>query len=146
MQAGLAWAILTPWGWRWLVAISSAPLLALMLLYPLLPESPYWLLATGRTSEVAALLQRIAHANGRDLPPGSLQPALSGKYKVASQSLLLPDNEATGRIPDVQAPLLRIARANGWDLPPWRLQPAASGKAKVLHLMWCCDVLESPRL
>ena len=82
MQAGLAWAILTPWGWRWLVAISSAPLLALMLLYPLLPESPYWLLATGRTPEVVALLQRIAHANGRDLPPGRLQPALSGKSKV----------------------------------------------------------------
>ena len=101
MQAGLAWAILTPWGWRWLVAISSAPLLALMLLYPLLPESPYWLLATGRTSEVGALLQRIAHANGRDLPPGRLQPALSGKSKVASQSLLMPDNEATVRISNV---------------------------------------------
>ena len=82
LQAGLAWGILSDWGWRWLVAISSVPLLLLMLLYPLLPESPYWLLATGRTQEVHALLSRIARMNGRELPPGRLQPAAAHKAKV----------------------------------------------------------------
>ena len=82
VQAGLAWGILSDWGWRWLVAISSVPLLLLMLLYPLLPESPYWLLAMGRTQEVQAMLSRIARINGRDLPPGRLQPAAAHKARV----------------------------------------------------------------
>ncbi len=86
MQAGLAWGILSDWGWRWLVAISSVPLLLLMLLYPLLPESPYWLLAMGRTQEVHALLTRIARMNGRELPPGRLQPAAAHIAKVRAQS------------------------------------------------------------
>ena len=74
MQAALAWAILTSWGWRWLVALSSLPLLALMLLYPCLPESPYWLLATGQTAAAEALLARIAAANSKALPRGRLRP------------------------------------------------------------------------
>lgn len=92
LQAGLAWGILSDWGWRWLVAISSVPLLLLMLLYPLLPESPYWLLAMGRTQEVQAMLIRIARINGRDLPPGRLLPAAAHRAKVrrscANASLL----------------------------------------------------------
>ena len=66
------------------MAASSVPLLLLMLLYPLLPESPYWLLATGRTREVRMLLQRIARMNGRDLPPGRLQPSAQAGAKVSS--------------------------------------------------------------
>ena len=64
------------------MAISSLPLLLLMLLYPLLPESPYWLLAMGRTQEVQALLTRIARMNGRELPPGRLQHAAAHRAKV----------------------------------------------------------------
>lgn len=75
VQAALAWAILTDWGWRWLVALSSLPLLCLLLLYPQLPESPYWLVSAGRTAEAQALLQSIARANGRPLPAGRLQPS-----------------------------------------------------------------------
>ena len=91
LQAGLAWAMLSRWGWRWLVAASSVPLLLLMLLYPLLPESPYWLLATGRTREVRILLQRIARMNGRDLPPGRLQPSAQAGAKVAFLYMLVKD-------------------------------------------------------
>jgi hypothetical protein len=83
-QAALAWAILSDWGWRWLVVLSSLPLLALMLLYPCLPESPYWLLATGQTAAAEALLQRIADANGKSLPRGRLRPgaaAAAGKVR-----------------------------------------------------------------
>ena len=82
MQAGLAWAMLSRWGWRWLVAASSVPLLLLMLLYPLLPESPFWRLATGQTREVRVLLQRIARMNGQDLPPGRLQASAQSGFKV----------------------------------------------------------------
>ena len=43
MQAVLAWALLSSWGWRWLLGFSSLPLLVLLLAYPWLPESPFWL-------------------------------------------------------------------------------------------------------
>jgi len=59
LQAGMAWAILSEWGWRWLGGVSSVPLLLLLLLYPLLPESPYWLLATKWTQKAQVLLQQI---------------------------------------------------------------------------------------
>jgi hypothetical protein len=65
--------VFTRLGWRWLLALSSAPLLALTVLYPVLPESPFFLAATGRTGAAAAVLQRVARANGRPLPPGVLQ-------------------------------------------------------------------------
>ena len=44
MQAGLAWAILSPLGWRWLLGLSALPLLVLLLMFPLIPEvqSPCW--------------------------------------------------------------------------------------------------------
>ena len=60
-------------GWRWLLALSSLPLLALTVLFPVLPESPFFLAATGNPGAATAVLQRVARANGRALPPGSLQ-------------------------------------------------------------------------
>ena len=60
-------------GWRWLLALSSLPLLALTVLFPVLPESPFFLAATGRPDAATAVLQRVARANGRALPPGTLQ-------------------------------------------------------------------------
>lgn len=48
MEALLAWAVLPSLGWRWLLALSALPLLALLGLYPLVPESAHWLVAKGR--------------------------------------------------------------------------------------------------
>lgn len=59
-------------GWRWLVAISSLPLGLLLLLWPVLPESPRWLVSNGRLAEAEAVLQKSALANGVVLPPGRL--------------------------------------------------------------------------
>ena len=73
LQAALAWGVFTRLGWRWLLALSSLPLLALTVLFPVLPESPFFLAATGSTGAAAAVLQRVARANGRSLPPGTLQ-------------------------------------------------------------------------
>ena len=72
MQALLAWGLLSTWGWRWLLGASALPLLPLLLAYPWLPESPYWLAATGRHAAASVLLKRIAHVNGGHLPPGRL--------------------------------------------------------------------------
>lgn len=81
-QAGLGWAILTPLGWRWLLAVSSIPLFFLAALYPVIPESPYWLVAAGRATDAQEALARVARVNKRDLPARSLKvqalPAVSG--------------------------------------------------------------------
>ncbi|GAB4823994.1 hypothetical protein N2152v2_011040 [Parachlorella kessleri] len=62
-EAVLAWAVLPPLGWRWLLALSASPLLLLLLLYPLLPESPHWLVVQGRYAEAEAVVLRVARVN-----------------------------------------------------------------------------------
>ena len=59
LEALLAWAVLPRLGWRWLLALSATPLLLLLLLYPMLPESPHWLVAKRRYAEAEALLQSV---------------------------------------------------------------------------------------
>ena len=59
-------------GWRWLVAISSLPLGLLLLLWPVLPESPRWLVGQGRLEEASLVLEQAARINGTQLPPGKL--------------------------------------------------------------------------
>ena len=86
-EAGLAWAVLGTLGWRWLVALSSLPLLLLACLIPFVPESPFFLVAAGRTDEAAAVLARLAKANRASLPPGRLvvaahAPATAGPARV----------------------------------------------------------------
>lgn len=73
MQALLGWAVLSKFGWRWLLGISSIPLFGLTLLYPVIPESPYWLAACGRTEKAQEVLARVARVNKTSLPPGALQ-------------------------------------------------------------------------
>ena len=47
----------------------------LLLLFPLLPESPHWLAVSGDTAAAEALLRRIAHVNGVAMLPGRLEAA-----------------------------------------------------------------------
>ena len=71
-QAGLAWAVLPNLGWRWLLLLTSVPLLIPMLVYPVLPESPYYLAVSGQRERAAAVLRKVAEANYRSLPHGEL--------------------------------------------------------------------------
>jgi hypothetical protein len=80
---------LTPLGWRWLLAVSSIPLFLLAALYPVIPESPYWLVATGRIKDADEALARVARVNKRDLPPGRL--------KAQAQSAVSSSFHAYGR-------------------------------------------------
>ena len=91
-QAGLGWAMLTKLGWRWLLAVSSLPLLCLALLYPILPESPYWLAATGRTREAEVALRKVAHVNKVAMPRGSLQNCMAPQVSL---SILLATSNST---------------------------------------------------
>lgn len=81
--------MLTRLGWRWLLAVSSIPLLCLALLYPILPESPYWLAATGRTQEALTALQNVARINNTAMPAGTLRHSLSPQVATVDTIALL---------------------------------------------------------
>lgn len=59
-------------GWRWLLALSSIPSFAALLLFVFTVESPRYLCATGRTREACDILKKIALVNKTELPPGKL--------------------------------------------------------------------------
>lgn len=54
--------------WVTLQLVAHLPILALLGLYFLVPESPRWLIAVGRTEEAKVIIQKGAEINGRTLP------------------------------------------------------------------------------
>ncbi|WVZ66420.1 hypothetical protein U9M48_015637 [Paspalum notatum var. saurae] len=72
LEALLAWAVMPVLGWRWLLALSSAPCIVLLVFFPLTPESPRYLCSRGRTMDATVILERIARVNKGTLPPGIL--------------------------------------------------------------------------
>lgn len=59
-------------GWRWLLALSSLPVLLLLLFYGFTPESPRYLCTKGRTTDAIQVLENMARMNNTTLPSGSL--------------------------------------------------------------------------
>ena len=83
-EALLAWAVMPTLGWRYLLGLSTLPLLVFVVLAPRrLPESPLFLAASGRTEEAAAQLRKVAEGNGVIMPRGELVPTDAG---AASES------------------------------------------------------------
>lgn len=80
----LAWIVLPTLGWRWLLGLSSIPLFCLFLCYPLLPESPRYLLISDEYDKAVAVLQQAAQANGA--PP--LEGTLSREFKETKGHVL----------------------------------------------------------
>lgn len=129
LEALLAWAVLPGLGWRWLLALSALPLGLLLALYPLLPESPHWLVAQHRYAEAEAVLQRVAAANGRKRPLLlRLAPGSPGRPAGESERQQGPITSGYGGVrsrppalaasPGVQAPLLAAAAPAGAGLAP----------------------------
>ncbi|KAI5078666.1 hypothetical protein GOP47_0006337 [Adiantum capillus-veneris] len=71
-EATLAWTIMPSLGWRWLLGLSSAPLLVLLVFYPLVPESPRYLMAKNKADEALDVLRWMARVNKKALPVGQL--------------------------------------------------------------------------
>jgi hypothetical protein len=49
--------------WKTLQIVCSVPIFALLLLYFILPESPRWLIATGRYEEAKKTIEKAAKMN-----------------------------------------------------------------------------------
>ncbi|EEB12522.1 sugar transporter, putative [Pediculus humanus corporis] len=91
----LALFIMPTLGWKWLLAISTAPLLAFVICCPLLPESARFHVASGQQEKALETLQRVAKENGK--------PMLLGRLVVEGTS---PSSQR-GRIQDLLGPDLR---------------------------------------
>jgi len=61
----LAWMFIPSCGWRGFAVACSIPTLLICFLRPLIPESPRWLLLSGRTEEALEVCQEIATVCGK---------------------------------------------------------------------------------
>eukprot|EP00249_Psilotum_nudum_P021889 c28291_g1_i2 orf=36-1682(-) len=85
-EALLAWAIMPTLGWRWLLGLSSVPLLFLLAFYPFVPESPRYLVSKGENDKALKVLKTIALINGKNLPRGRLVSHLGEKVYESEES------------------------------------------------------------
>jgi hypothetical protein len=128
-EAALAWAVLPRLGWRWLLALSSLPPLALLAAFPWLPESPHWLVAQRRYVDAETVLRRVARLNGR---AGHLRLALDpGAARRGGAHADAGEGAAQGQrpLPPSPRPSLEIARLPGG--PAAAATAAAAGLAAV---------------
>ncbi|KAF6155203.1 hypothetical protein GIB67_019729 [Kingdonia uniflora] len=72
LEASLTWLIMPRLGWRWLLALSSLPSLVLLVFYSIIPESPRYLCAKGRTIEALQIVRKIMRVNRVEIPSGTL--------------------------------------------------------------------------
>ncbi|TNN30940.1 Synaptic vesicle 2-related protein [Liparis tanakae] len=68
----LAILVMPSLGWRWLLLLSTLPLLLFSLLAHWLPESARYDVLTGNRDAALATLRRVASENGAPMPLGTL--------------------------------------------------------------------------
>jgi putative MFS transporter len=110
LAASVLWAA---HGWRWIIGISSLAGLWLLVVWKLVPESPYWLAGAGRQEEARAVLRRLGRGRVA-LPAGPLvvEPV---RHVGVLEVLRAP----LGRVTVLQC-LLNFAFAWGyWGLQTW---------------------------
>lgn len=74
VAAGLAWLLVPRLGWRWLLAISAVPGIIIYFIRRYVPESPRYLLISGREQEALAVLNQVAKENGASVRFAALAP------------------------------------------------------------------------
>lgn len=95
--AGLAWASLNQRGWRFLAYVTALPvLLASVVSYFYLPESPRWLMIKGRTEEAEEIVRAAAKVNNVEMRPFKLTNVNVDELSIKDASYLdlLRDKEA----------------------------------------------------
>ncbi len=97
--AGLAWLVVPRLGWRWLLGLSALPGFIIFFIRRHVPESPRYLLVSGKKDQARDVLAHIARQNGTDLPEGEL---------------VSPPATRRGRIRDLWTPSLFRATSLLW--------------------------------
>merc|ERR550519_2071004 len=67
-EASLGLAAYLVRDWKLLQIITHLPLLGLILLYRIVPESPRWLIINGRIKEAKAIINQVGRENKRPVP------------------------------------------------------------------------------
>ncbi|CAK7345853.1 unnamed protein product [Dovyalis caffra] len=101
-EAALAWIVMPRLSWRWLLAFSSIPSIAMLFFYSLVPESPRYLCMKGRINDANNILEKIARVNQSKLPPGMLVP---------DSTIGLDEESAASEC----TPLLSTTSKTSWD-------------------------------
>lgn len=95
--AGLAWATLDQYGWRFLAYMTALPvMLASVVSFFYLPESPRWLMIKGRVAEAEEIVRAAALVNNIVMEPFRLVPLNADELSIKDASYLdlLRDKEA----------------------------------------------------
>lgn len=99
-----------PGAWRWVLALTAAPVLLLLWWRRALPESPRWLAGVGRTAEAEAVVDRMeaeARRAGQALPaPAAAAPAPA--------AVLAPRASMAGQLAALWRPGLARITAMSW--------------------------------
>jgi len=98
----LALIVMPTLGWKWLLVLSTAPLLGFACVCPWLPESAKYLVTNGQTDKAIDTLKKVAHDNGK--------PMLLGRLVVDDVVL----EEKRGRFTDLLLPQLRVSSILLW--------------------------------
>ncbi|XP_022174430.1 synaptic vesicle 2-related protein [Myzus persicae] len=98
----LALIVMPTLGWKWLLVLSTAPLLGFACVCPWLPESAKYLVTNGQTDKAIDTLKKVAHDNGK--------PMLLGRLVVDDVVL----EEKHGRFSDLLLPQLRVSSILLW--------------------------------
>uniref|UniRef100_A0A8D8Z508 Synaptic vesicle 2-related protein n=1 Tax=Cacopsylla melanoneura TaxID=428564 RepID=A0A8D8Z508_9HEMI len=98
----LALIVMPTLGWKWLLALSTAPLLAFACICPWLPESARFHVASGQPEKALATLRTIAADNGK--------PMLLGRLVVDDNTV----GEHRGRVRDLLSVQLRTTSLLLW--------------------------------
>ena len=97
--AGLAWLIVPRVGWRWLLVVSALPGMLIFFIRRGIPESPRYLLVSGKSEQALEVLKHVAHENGRELQ---------------ASKIIAPPSTPRGRVRDLWSPELKRSTVLLW--------------------------------
>ncbi|XP_013395159.1 synaptic vesicle 2-related protein [Lingula anatina] len=100
IEVALAVIVMPTLGWRWLLGLSSVPVLIFILACLWLPESARYEMTNGRHDVAYAIIERIAKDNNKPMPEGKLIHAGSVNPEQVEVK--------RGRVQDLFTPDLRI--------------------------------------
>ncbi|AJR23222.1 MFS transporter [Sphingobium fuliginis] len=78
-------------GWRWLFAFGAIPLLILPVVLLLLPESPRWLVRSGRADDAAKALRKFGYAAADPQALRSSEPSAGPAPRLPATILFAPE-------------------------------------------------------
>jgi SP family xylose:H+ symportor-like MFS transporter len=91
-QAMIAASWNVQYGWRWMFTAVAVPATIFLVTTPIIPESPRWLVARGRTEAAARILKRIGGERYSQAEMAAVSETLNASHEVREWRALLAPN------------------------------------------------------